>query len=178
MIGEIRDYETAKISVEAALTGHLVLATLHTNDAPAAVARLTDMGVEPFLTASAVDSVSAQRLARRLCQRCKEPVEIERGLLEALDFPFRLLREGEEPTVFHKPVGCERCGGTGYRGRVGIYELMMVDEEIKEMILKRTSAGEIAHTAEQAGMVRLREDGLMKAAGGITAVEEVLRTVV
>jgi type IV pilus assembly protein PilB len=178
MIGEIRDYETAKISVEAALTGHLVLATLHTNDAPAAVTRLTDMGVEPFLTASAVDCVIAQRLARRLCERCKEPVVIERELLEALDFPFRLLREGEESLGFHKPVGCERCGGTGYRGRVGIYELMMVDEEVKEMILKRTSAGDIARTAERAGMVRLREDGLLKAAGGITTVEEVLRTVV
>jgi type IV pilus assembly protein PilB len=178
MIGEIRDYETAKISVEAALTGHLVLATLHTNDAPAAVTRLTDMGVEPFLTASAVDCVIAQRLARRLCERCKEPVVIERELLEALDFPFRLLREGEESLGFHKPVGCERCGGTGYRGRVGIYELMMVDEEVKEMILKRTSAGDIARTSERAGMVRLREDGLLKAAGSITTVEEVLRTVV
>ena len=178
MIGEIRDYETAKISVEAALTGHLVLATLHTNDAPAAVARLTEMGVEPFLTASAVDCVIAQRLARRLCERCKEPVKIERELLEALDFPFTLLSEGEEPLNFHRPVGCKQCGGTGYKGRVGIYELMTVDEEVKEMILKRTSAGEIAHAAEQAGMMRLREDGLLKAARGITTVEEVLRTVV
>jgi type IV pilus assembly protein PilB len=167
MIGEIRDHETAKISVEAALTGHLVLATLHTNDAPAAVARLTEMGVEPFLTAS-----------RRLCEGCKEQVEVERELLEALDFPFRLLREGEVSLTFHKQVGCKRCGGTGYKERVGIYELMMVDEEVKEMILKRTSAGEIAHTAERAGMVRLREDGLLKAARGITTVEEVLRTVV
>jgi type IV pilus assembly protein PilB len=178
MIGEIRDYETAKISVEAALTGHLVLATLHTNDAPAAVARLTEMGVEPFLTASAVDCVIAQRLARRLCERCKEPVKLERELLEALDFPFRLLNESEAPLDFHKPVGCKQCGGTGYKGRVGIYELMTVDEEVKEMILKRTSAGEIAHAAEQAGMMRLREDGLLKAARGITTVEEVLRTVV
>jgi len=178
MIGEIRDYETAKISVEAALTGHLVLATLHTNDAPSAVARLTDMGVEPFLTASAVDCVIAQRLARRLCERCMEPVKIERELLEALNFPFGLMSEGEESLDFHKPVGCGRCGGTGYKGRVGIYELMMVDEEVKEMILRRTSAGEIAHTAERAGMARLREDGLLKAARGVTTVEEVLRTVV
>jgi type IV pilus assembly protein PilB len=178
MIGEIRDRETAKISVEAALTGHLVLATLHTNDAPAAVARLTDMGVEPFLTASAVDCVIAQRLARRLCERCKEPVTIERELLEALNFPFKHLDEGEESLDFHKPVGCERCAGTGYKGRVGLYELMVVDEEVKEMVLKRTSAGDIARTAERAGMVRLREDGLLKAAGGVTTVEEVLRTVV
>jgi type IV pilus assembly protein PilB len=178
MIGEIRDYETAKISVEAALTGHMVLATLHTNDAPAAITRLTDMGVEPFLTASAVDCVIAQRLARRLCERCKAPVEIEGELLEAMGFPFKLLPEGEEPS-FHKSVGCDRCGGTGYRGRVGIYELMVVDEQIKEMVLHRASAGEIGRVAEQEGsMVRLREDGLLKAAKGMTTIEEVLRTVV
>jgi type IV pilus assembly protein PilB len=178
MIGEIRDFETAKISVEAALTGHLVLATLHTNDAPAAVTRLTDMGVEPFLTASAVDCVIAQRLARRLCEKCKAPVEIERELLEVMGFPFKQLPEGEEPS-FHKTVGCDRCGGTGYRGRVGIYELMVVDERIKEMVLHRASAGEIGRVAEQEGsMVRLREDGLLKAAKGMTTLEEVLRTVV
>jgi type IV pilus assembly protein PilB len=178
MIGEIRDFETAKISVEAALTGHLVLATLHTNDAPAAVTRLTDMGVEPFLTASAVDCVIAQRLARRLCEKCKAPVEIERELLEVMGFPFKQLPEGEEPS-FHKTVGCDRCGGTGYKGRVGIYELMVVDERIKEMVLHRASAGEIGRVAEQEGsMVRLREDGLLKAAKGKTTLEEVLRTVV
>ncbi|MCA1718024.1 MAG: Flp pilus assembly complex ATPase component TadA, partial [Actinobacteria bacterium] len=130
MIGEIRDFETAKISVEAALTGHLVLATLHTNDAPSAVARLTDMGVEPFLTASAVDCVIAQRLARRLCERCKAPAsEITQEHLEALGFPhFPHQQEPQQepqqelsppPAGFHKPVGCERCGGTGYKGRVG-----------------------------------------------------------
>ena len=178
MIGEIRDFETAKISVEAALTGHLVLATLHTNDAPAAVTRLTEMGVEPFLTASAVDCVIAQRLARRLCERCKAPAEIERELLEAMNFPFELLPEREEPS-FHKTVGCDRCGGTGYKGRVGIYELMVVNDQIKEMVLHRASAGEIGRTAKQeGGMVRLREDGLLKAARGMTTIEEVLRTVV
>jgi type IV pilus assembly protein PilB len=178
MIGEIRDFETAKISVEAALTGHMVLATLHTNDAPAAVTRLTDMGVEPFLTASAVDCVIAQRLARRLCERCKVPVEIERELLGAMGFPFGLLPEGEEPS-FHRTVGCDRCGGTGYKGRVGIYELMVVNDQIKEMVLHRASAGEIARAAErEGGMVRLREDGLLKASKGITTIEEVLRTVV
>jgi type IV pilus assembly protein PilB len=178
MIGEIRDFETAKISVEAALTGHLVLATLHTNDAPAAVTRLTDMGVEPFLTASAVDCVIAQRLARRLCERCKTPVEIERELLEAMGFPFGLLPEDEEPS-FHRTVGCDRCGGSGYKGRVGVYELMVVNDQIQEMILHRASAGEIARVAEQeGGMVRLREDGLLKVARGITTIEEVLRTVV
>ena len=178
MIGEIRDFETAKISVEAALTGHLVLATLHTNDAPAAVSRLTDMGVEPFLTASAVDCVIAQRLARRLCERCKAPVEIEHELLKTMNFPFGLLPEGEKPS-FHRTVGCDRCGGTGYKGRVGIYELMVVDDQIREMVLRRASTGEISRAAEQeGGMVRLRADGLLKAARGLTTIEEVLRTVV
>ena len=179
MIGEIRDFETAKISVEAALTGHMVLATLHTNDAPSAVARLTDMGVEPFLTASAVDCVIAQRLARRLCERCKAPAKIEGELLEkTLNFPFGLLAEGEEPS-FYRPVGCDRCGGTGYKGRLGIYEMMVVDDHIREMVLHRASAGEIARAAEQeGGMLRLRADGLLKAARGVTTIEEVLRTVV
>ena len=176
MIGEIRDFETAKTSVEAALTGHLVLATLHTNNAPAAVTRLTEMGVEPFLTASAVDCVIAQRLARRLCDRCKEPVRMERGILEAMDFPLELAPE--DTWDFHRPVGCERCGETGYRGRVGIYEMMIVGEKIKETILRRGSAGEIARAAESEGMVRLREDGLIKAARGMTTIEEVLRNVV
>jgi type IV pilus assembly protein PilB len=176
MIGEIRDQETAKISVEAALTGHLVLATLHTNDAPAAVTRLVEMGVEPFLTASAVDCVIAQRLARRLCERCKRPVEVDEGTLEGLGFPFSRFREGE--TSFHEAVGCDRCGGTGYRGRIGIYEMMVVTGPIKEMILKRVSTGEVSRVAESEGMARLREDGLIKAARGVTTIEEVLRTVV
>jgi type IV pilus assembly protein PilB len=175
MIGEIRDHETAKISVEAALTGHLVLATLHTNDAPSALTRLTDMGVEPFLTASAVDCVIAQRLARRLCERCKASVEIEQELLEALNFPFGLLVE--EPS-FHAAVGCDRCGGTGYKGRVAIYELMVLDEEVREMVLHWASAGGIGRVAREGGMVALREDGLVKAARGVSTIEEVLRTVV
>ena len=175
MIGEIRDFETAKISVEAALTGHLVLATLHTNDAPGALSRLTDMGVEPFLTASAVDCVIAQRLARRLCERCKQPFDIEPELLESLVFPFEW---AEGKRHFYKARGCERCGGTGYKGRLGIYELLVLDEEIKAMIVRRDSAGEISRVAEASGMARLREDGLMKAARGMTTIEEVLRTVV
>ncbi len=176
MIGEIRDHETAKIAVESALTGHLVLATLHTSDAPGALTRLTDMGVEPFLTASAVDCVIAQRLARRLCERCREPQELEKGLLESIGFPFGLLPE--EELGFYRAVGCEWCGGTGYRGRIGIYELMMVDEAVGELVLRRASTAEISRAAEGAGMVRLREDALLKAARGITTVEEALRTVV
>jgi len=174
MIGEIRDRETAKISVEAALTGHLVLATLHTNNAPGALTRLTEMGVEPFLTSSAVDCVIAQRLARRLCSRCKRRTEVEREVLEEMEFPFDKL-EGE-PELY-EAVGCERCGGTGYRGRVGIYEMMVVGEEIRELILRRASVAEISRAAESAGMVRLREDGMLKAARGMTTLEEVLRTV-
>ena len=176
MIGEIRDFETAKISVEAALTGHLVLATLHTNNAPGALSRLTDMGVEPFLTSSAVDCVIAQRLARKLCERCKELVEIEEEILVGMEFPFEYAPK--DGLRFHKAVGCNRCGGTGYRGRVGIYEMMVVDETIRELILKRSSTGEISRVAEGTGMIRLREDGLLKAARGTTTIEEVLRTVI
>ncbi len=175
MIGEIRDFETAKIAVEAALTGHMVLATLHTNDAPGALSRLTDMGVEPFLSASAVDCVIAQRLARKLCDDCKEPVEIEKEILAGMGFPFEHARE---ELHFHKAVGCDKCGDSGYRGRVGLYELMVVDDNIKGMILRRQSAGEIGRAAEQAGLIRLRDDGLLKAAEGVTTIEEILRTVV
>ena len=138
MIGEIRDMDTAKISVEAALTGHLVLATLHTNDAPGALSRLTDMGVEPFLTSSAIDCVIAQRLVRKLCERCKEPVEIEHEILEGMEFPFAL---APEELRFHKAVGCRRCGGSGYRGRTGIYELMVITDEIRKLILAAVLGG-------------------------------------
>ena len=177
MIGEIRDFETAKIAVEAALTGHLVLATLHTNDAPGAVSRLTDMGVEPFLTSSALDCVIAQRLARRLCGDCKEPVELEREILEGIRFPFEHLPEGDSHD-FHKAVGCDRCGETGYRGRVGLYELLVVSDNIKGMILRGESTLEIGRVAEEEGMIRLRDDGFLKAAAGITTIEEILRTVI
>jgi type IV pilus assembly protein PilB len=173
MIGEIRDQETAKISVEAALTGHLVLATLHTNDAPGALSRLTDMGVEPYLTSSAIDCVIAQRLVRKLCERCKEPVEIESEILEGMEFPFE---SAPEELHFHKAVGCRRCGESGYRGRTGIYELMVISDEIRKLILRRSSAGEISRVAESEGMVRLRDDGLLKAARGITTIEEALKT--
>jgi type IV pilus assembly protein PilB len=175
MIGEIRDYETAKISVEAALTGHMVLATLHTNDAPAAITRLTDMGLEPFLTASAVDCVIAQRLARRLCEKCKQPAQIEEEILQSMQFPFEHLGGGD--LRFHRAEGCNRCGGSGYRGRIGIYELMVVTKRLRDLILRRSSTDEIVDLAQEEGMVRLREDGLLKAARGITTIEEVLRVV-
>ncbi len=176
MIGEIRDFETAKISVEAALTGHLVLATLHTNNAPSAVNRLTDMGVEPFLTSSAVDCVIAQRLARRLCGHCKAPVELPADVLDDMGFPYD--RAPSDGLHFHSAVGCDRCGGTGYRGRLGIYEMMVVTPEIRDLILRRVSTGEINRLAVEQGMMPLRDDGLLKAAEGATTVEEILRTVV
>src|SRR5215218_9721611 len=182
MIGEIRDGETAKISVQAALTGHLVLATLHTNDAPSAVTRLTDMGVEPFLISSAVDCVIAQRLARKLCERCKRRVEIEGEVLTDVGFPterYKHLFEREDGGYeFQEAIGCERCSGTGYRGRIGIYEMMVVTEETRDLVLKRASSDEVRRAAEEGGMIPLREDGLIKAARGITTIEEVLRTVV
>ena len=176
MIGEIRDRETAKTSVEAALTGHLVLATLHTNNAPAAVTRLTDMGVEPFLTASAVDCVIAQRLARRLCVRCKRPTGMDERAIHELGPQGANLAETENN--FHTAVGCERCAGTGYAGRIGIYEIMLLDESLRRLILQGASADEIAGAAREAGMIPLREDGLSKAAQGITTVQEILLTVI
>ena len=176
MVGEIRDSETAKTGVEAALTGHLVLATLHTNDAPAALSRLTEMGVEPFLIATAVDCVIAQRLARKLCESCKKPVEIDEEILSELNFPFEHSQVGGPR--FHEAVGCVKCGGSGYRGRIGLYELMLVTDDLKDLILRKASTTEISRVAAGEGMTRLREDGLMKVAQGVTTIEEVLRTVV
>ncbi|MGH3090039.1 MAG: GspE/PulE family protein, partial [Rubrobacteraceae bacterium] len=174
MIGEVRDPETARTAVEAALTGHLVLATLHTNDAPSAVTRLADMGVEPFLTASAVDCVIAQRLARKLCEECKRPASVSEESLRALSFPF----ESADDRTFFEAVGCESCAGTGYRGRIGLFELMEITADVRELIINRSSSNDIGRAAEREGMLRLRDDGLLKAAQGITSIEEILRTVV
>lgn len=134
------------------------------------------MGVEPFLTSSAVDCVIAQRLARRLCSFCKQPVRIEKDVLSDIEFPFE--HAPEDGLRFYQAVGCERCGGSGYRGRLGIYELMVATAEIRELILRRVSTDEISRVAKDQGMIRLREDGLLKAAQGATTIEEVLRTVV
>jgi type IV pilus assembly protein PilB len=169
MVGEIRDGETAHIAVEAALTGHLVLSTLHTRDAPNAVSRLLDMGVEPFLLSSAVDCVVAQRLARKLCESCKQPALVEAQVM--IDNGF----EVEGDVEVHQPGGCDRCNMTGYRGRLGIFEILQMNEEIRGLILRRASADEIAAVAVEKGMVRLREDGLRKIRLGLTSPEEVLR---
>lgn len=177
MIGEIRDRETAKIAVESALTGHLVLSTLHTNNAPGALSRLTEMGVEPFLTASAVDCVIAQRLVRKLCSYCKESYPTTREMLERLDYPEKVV-EGWKDVELQRAVGCPRCNNTGYKGRMGIYEIMPVTEAIERLIVERKSADEIMRVAAAEGMVSLRQDGLERVLQGMTSIEEISRVIV
>jgi type IV pilus assembly protein PilB len=169
MVGEIRDGETARIAIEAALTGHMMLTTLHTNDAPGAITRLTKMGIEAFLTASAVDCVVAQRLARKLCTHCKR-----RAIVPAQALLDAGLRVGAELEGY-EPTGCGRCNGSGYRGRVGIYSVMAMSERIKEMTVAGAPEAEIAAVAREEGMQTLREDGLTKVRSGMTSLEEVLR---
>jgi type IV pilus assembly protein PilB len=173
-VGEIRDRETAVIAVEAALTGHLVLSTLHTNDAASTPMRLIEMGVEPFLITSALDCVVAQRLARRLCDRCKEPYQPSPAELSEADWPGAEL--AEHPQLY-RPVGCPACSRTGYRGRLAIQEVMVVTEEIERMIIERCSSDEVKKVAVSQGMAPLREDGLRKVAQGVTTLEEVFRVV-
>jgi type IV pilus assembly protein PilB len=174
LIGEIRDRETAMIAVESALTGHLVLSSLHTNDAPSAVTRLTEMEVETFLVASAVDAVVAQRLARKLCEKCKTAYQPEpRELLEAGFNESELDALGE----FFRPAGCQACSNTGYRGRLGLYEVMLMSEEIERMTVERASSDAIGAVAIEQGMKTLREDGLVKASRGLTSIEEIARVV-
>jgi type IV pilus assembly protein PilB len=171
MVGEIRDRETAQIAVEAALTGHLVLSTLHTNDAPSAVTRLTEMGIEPFLVSSAVDCVVAQRLARTLCAHCKRRTIISAAVLS--DHGFSSMTDVEA----YEPVGCSRCAMSGYKGRMGLYEVMSITDEIRRLIVERVSAERIAEVAVAAGMRRLRDDGLEKVKQGRTSIAEVARVI-
>jgi type IV pilus assembly protein PilB len=171
MVGEIRDYETAEIAVKAALTGHLVLSTLHTNDAPSTINRLLNMGVEPFLVSSSVLVILAQRLARKICQECRAVEEIPQRALVNIGFS----PEEAERVVCHRGKGCLNCNNTGYRGRIALYEVMPVREEIKELVLEGASAGEIKKKAIQLGMRTLRMSGLQKIKDGVTSVEEVLR---
>ena len=166
MVGEIRDRETAHIAVEAALTGHLVLSTLHTRDAPSALGRLIDMGIEPFLISSAIDCVVAQRLVRVLCAHCKQPSKAPESLLAEYG-----LYESEA----FEPVGCSRCAVTGYRGRLGIYEVMSINEEIRALVLSRASVDDIAAAALRQGMRRMREDGIAKVRAGQTSIAEIER---
>jgi len=173
LVGEIRDQETAKIAIESALTGHLVLSTLHTNDAAGAITRLTEMGVEPFLVASSVDCVLAQRLARRLCPDCKEEYVPPKQVMLDAGFP-----EDALPEKLWRAVGCKKCGGTGYRGRLGIHEVMLVSEEIGELCVKEATAEVIAATAVEQGMLTLKMDGLEKCRQGRTSIEEISRVIV
>jgi type IV pilus assembly protein PilB len=174
MVGEIRDAETATIAIEAALTGHLVLSTLHTNNAPSAMTRLTEMGVEPFLTASAVNCVIAQRLARRLCPDCKEPYTPEPEALERMGFPF----DPDKLPTLYRAVGCKKCNKIGYRGRMGVHEVLTMSESIERLTVEHASADEIAKVAIDEGMVPLRLDGFAKCLLGQTSVEEILRVTV
>lgn len=171
LVGEIRDHETANMSVEAALTGHVVLSTLHTNDAPSALTRLTNIGCEPFLVGTALNAVVAQRLARRLCTRCREPYTEDPEKLAAL----KMRLSPETRPNFHRPVGCPECSNTGYRGRVGLHEVMTMSEELEHQLTAQASSTELRATALREGMIGLRDDGFMKAQQGITTIEEVLR---
>ena len=172
LVGEVRDVETAKIAVEAALTGHLVLTTLHTNDAASSIGRLIDMGVEPYLVSSALDCVLAQRLARKLCERCKTPQQAPPEVAARMGFP------DHGPITVYAAAGCKVCSDTGYRGRVAINEVMTVTEDIQRMAVEHRPSDEIRAVAMQQGMVTLRQDGMEKVRLGVTTLEEVLRVVV
>ncbi len=167
MVGEIRDTESALIGIEAALTGHLVLSSLHTNDAPSSLTRLVEMGIEPFLVSSSIECVVAQRLVRRLCTSCRRETTV----------PAEALDRGEDPSpvTVYESVGCDRCAGTGYHGRVGVFEVMTLTEEIRALVVERASADRIAAVAIEQGMSTLREDGMAKVAEGETSLAEVGR---
>jgi type IV pilus assembly protein PilB len=172
MIGEIRDLETATIATNASLTGHLVFSTLHTNDAPSAVPRLIDIGVQPFLVASSIRAIMAQRLVRRLCPNCKQPGELSETELRALRIEPGQLRDAQ----VMKPVGCDQCRNTGYKGRMGIFEILVIDDETRHMINKRSATLLLRQCARELGMHTLREDGVRKVLAGLTSAEEVIST--
>jgi type IV pilus assembly protein PilB len=171
LVGEIRDQETADIAIKAALTGHLVFSTLHTNNAPAAITRLDDMGVEPFLISSSVILVLAQRLVRRICEGCKKPVEVDAATLKRCQY----VPDPARPSSFCHGAGCNRCGGSGYKGRMSVIELFLMDDELRALVMKRASAAEIKKVAIEHGMQTLRMNALQRASEGLTTLEEVLR---
>ncbi|MDP2182428.1 MAG: ATPase, T2SS/T4P/T4SS family [Actinomycetota bacterium] len=173
MIGEIRDKETGTIAVEAALTGHLVLSTLHTNDAPSAMTRLTEMGIEPFLTASAITCVLAQRLGRRLCPECKEEYTPSEEALQRVEFPYE---PGHPPKLF-RARGCKKCNNIGYRGRMGIHEVLRMSETLERMCVENATADDIKRQAIAEGMLTLKDDGFAKVKSGLTSIEEIMRVV-
>jgi general secretion pathway protein E/type IV pilus assembly protein PilB len=172
LIGEMRDLETAQSAIQASLTGHLVFSTLHTNDAPSAVTRMIDMGIEPFLVASTVEGVMAQRLVRTICKECKEPFQPHPDDVPA-DFPLK--NENGQIRTIYRGAGCRACRQTGFRGRTGIHELMVTNEHMRELIVQRTNAGHIRTEALKAGMFTLRADGWRKVHLGITTVDEIAR---
>ena len=172
LVGEIRDQETADIAIKAALTGHLVFSTLHTNDASSAITRLIDMGVEPFLISSSVLMILAQRLVRRICENCKEPIKIEQHVLERAQFDFS---ESKGIPTFYHGKGCEKCSNLGYHGRMSVLEVLAVSENIRNLIIKQVSAREIKKAAIEEGMKTLRMNALKKVIEGSTTLEEVLR---
>jgi type IV pilus assembly protein PilB len=174
LVGEIRDSETAIISIEAALTGHLVLSTLHTNDAPGAVARLTEIGAEPYLVATALSAVVAQRLARRLCSACRSAYREDAQVLTRLGIPHDLA----DPPTLYRAAGCPACSNTGYRGRIGVHEVMAMTEELEALVVKSSGGGEMRELALAQGMTTLRSDGWAKVLAGLTTIEEVLRVTV
>jgi type IV pilus assembly protein PilB len=168
MLGEIRDEETARTAIQAALTGHLVFSTLHTNDAPSAITRLLNMGVEPYLIGAALNMVLAQRLVRRICNKCQQPYEPPRQLRKAIE------KMGYEISTFHKGVGCKRCRNTGFAGRLGVHELLVVNDELRDAIVAGSSIGDLRRIAKRGGMITLQHDGLRKVREGITTIEEIL----
>jgi type IV pilus assembly protein PilB len=177
MVGEIRDVETARIAVDSALTGHLVLATIHTNDAASALVRITEMGVEPFLVASAIRGVMSQRLARRLCRDCREESPLSRTALADLATFEPLDWESDEPRRIHRARGCTRCSGSGYHGRFAIGEMLVADDKIERLVVDRTSAAEIRTAARQAGMRPMVDEGVAAMLAGLTTMEELTRIV-
>jgi general secretion pathway protein E len=174
LVGEIRDLETAEIAIQASLTGHLVFSTLHTNDAAGAVTRLADMGVQPFLVASSMVGILAQRLIRVLCGECKKPYTPTDEELAMAGITPRILEEAGNPRVVYRAQGCPACQNTGYQGRTGIYELMLIDDDIRQLILKNVDSGTIKKAAVARGMLTLLEHGASKVARGITTAAEVL----
>ena len=174
MVGEIRDLETAQIAVQAALTGHLVLSTLHTNEAAGAVTRLLEMGVPDYLLSSTLNGVAAQRLVRRLCADCREAYAPDDALIERLKMDKLL--PGGSPETLYRAVGCDSCGGSGYHGRLGVIEVLVMSDEIRRLVLAESDAHTIEQAARAEGMRTLYEDALAKAAAGATSIEEVLRT--
>jgi type IV pilus assembly protein PilB len=171
LVGEIRDLETADIAIQAALTGHLVFSTLHTNDAAATVTRLTDMGIQPFMICATVEAILAQRLVRRICPKCREEVRVSADLL----FELGMERDQLEGRKFYRGTGCDACNNTGYKGRVGLFELMVLNDLIRDMVMANASTDEIRTQAQKDGMITLREFGMGLASNGITSLEEVVR---